>query len=124
MHGGDVWRERAPGEWLDFSANVRPGGPPGWARAELAAAIDEVSYYPDLRMERARAALGKYLGLGADWTLPTAGGISAIELAARLDAPEMILFGPCFGEYAEIAGNFGVPGGARCARRRTRWRGA
>ncbi len=108
MHGGDVWRERAPGDWLDFSANIRPGGAPEWVKRALAAGMDEVCYYPDLRMERARRALGEYLGLPPDRVLPAAGGISAIALAARL-APEMLVFGPCFGEYAEIAGQAGVP---------------
>lgn len=108
MHGGDVWREGAPGDWLDFSANIRPGGAPDWVRAAMLEGLENASYYPDRRMERARAALGKHLGLDADWVLPTAGGISAIALAARLAAAEMILFAPCFGEYAQIAENCGV----------------
>ena len=106
-HGGDVWRERAPGDWLDFSANIRPGGAPDWVKRALAAGMDEISYYPDLRMTREREALGAYLNLPPDWVLPAAGGISAIALAMRL-APEALLFGPCFGEYAQIAGQLGA----------------
>lgn len=107
MHGGDVWREGEPGDWLDFSANIRPGGPPEWVKEVLTEGIADVSYYPDPRMERARQALGEYLGLGAKWVLPTAGGISAIALAVGL-APDMIVFGPCFGEYALLAMRRGV----------------
>ena len=27
-HGGNVWQGERPSEWLDFSANLRPEGPP------------------------------------------------------------------------------------------------
>ena len=34
-HGGNVWAGGDPAEWLDYSANIRPGGPPEWVRAAL-----------------------------------------------------------------------------------------
>ena len=107
-HGGNVWQGSAPEEWLDFSANLRPGGPPEWVRRALRGAIARTAYYPDPTMRAARAALGAYLGLGADWALPTAGGISAIGLAARLPAEDMLTFTPCFGEYARAAEQQGL----------------
>ena len=31
-HGGNVWQGDRPGDWLDLSASVRPGGAPQWVR--------------------------------------------------------------------------------------------
>lgn len=108
-HGGDVWRDRAPGEWLDFSANLRPEGPPEWVFSAMAAAIGEARYYPDPAMRRERAALAEYLGIDAACVLPTAGGVSALRLAMALNAPGVLLYEPCFSEYAVLAGQFGRP---------------
>ena len=107
-HGGNVWREGSPDRWLDFSANLRPGGPPEWVREALAAGIDTAAYYPDPEMRAARSALGQYLGLDPEWVLPTAGGISAIDLATGLPVPGMRVFSPCFGEYVQLAARRGA----------------
>ena len=107
-HGGNVWRSGAPEQWLDFSANLRPGGPPEWVREALKDGLDTAAYYPDPEMRASREALGQYLGLDPDWVLPTAGGISAIDLAVGLSAADMRVFTPCFAEYAQLAANRGV----------------
>ena len=54
-------------------------------------------------MKRARNALAAYLGIPADCVLPTAGGISAIQLANRLPSSETVLLTPCFCEYEQFA---------------------
>ena len=107
-HGGNVWQGRAPEDWLDFSANLRSDGAPEWVREALRGAIDRAIYYPDPTMRAAREALGAYLGIDSDWALPTAGGISAIGLAARLPVKGMLAFAPCFGEYARAAEQQGL----------------
>ena len=108
VHGGNVWQGRAPEDWLDFSANLRPGGAPAWVREALRGAIGLAAYYPDPTMRAARDALGSFLGVGSDWALPTAGGVSAIDLAARLPVRGMLTFAPCFGEYARAAERQGI----------------
>ena len=85
-HGGNVWQGGDPAAWLDYSANIRPGGPPGWVQNAILGAMDKVRYYPQLGMENAKAALAAFLGLNENQVLPTSGGISAIALAARLVA--------------------------------------
>ena len=95
-HGGNVWAGGAPSEWLDYSANIRPGGPPEWVRAALLRAMDNVPYYPQLSMERSRDALGRFLGLPAEAVLPTAGGIAAISLAAGLKVDRVRIPAPAF----------------------------
>src|SRR5699024_2874891 len=89
-HGGDVWQGDAPESYLDFSANIRPGGAPQWVRQALMRGMNAVCYYPDPQMRRARAALAKYLELDAAWVLPTAGGISAIDMAVHLNSTSML----------------------------------
>ena len=107
-HGGNVWQGGDPAQWLDYSANIRPGGPPAWVRKALTDAMDKVPYYPQLGMENARAALGKYLGLSAGQVLPTSGGIGAIALAARLGTDTVRIPAPAFLEYSQISEQNGL----------------
>lgn len=109
MHGGNVWQGGDPAKWLDFSANLRPEGPPDWVRDALLDAVAEAAYYPDPPLWREREALGRWLELPPDRVLPTAGGTEAIALAAGVEASRMLVFAPCFGEYARQAGNRGRP---------------
>ena len=102
-HGGDVWQGGRPGDWLDFSANLRPEGPPEWVCAAMRAALEEAAFYPDPTMAAARRGLSEYLELDLECVLPTAGGISAIDLVSGLPASDVLLPEPCFGEYEALA---------------------
>ena len=100
-HGGDVWQGRAPGEYLDFSANLNPEGPPAWVREAMARGLENVRYYPDLRQEAALAGLSAHLGLPEACVLPTAGGIEAAALAAGLSDKNAVAQ-PTFQEYGAL----------------------
>ena len=102
-HGGNIWQGDAPSEWLDFSANLRPEGPPEWVCEALLCGMENARYYPDPSMKRARAALAEYLGIPTDCVLSTAGGISAIQLTNRLASSETVLLTPCFCGYEQFA---------------------
>ena len=102
-HGGNVWQGAGPEAWLDFSANIRPEGPPDWVREALREALAKVRYYPDPEMKQTRASIGKAPDLDPVWVLPTAGGISALDLALRLPGETVVLPVPCFSEYAWLA---------------------
>ena len=102
-HGGNVWQGDRPSEWLDFSANLRPEGTPDWVKEALIKGMENARYYPDPSMKRAKDALSKYLGIPADCILPTAGGISAIQLANKTPSCETVLLTPCFCEYEQFA---------------------
>ena len=103
IHGGCVWDSRHPADWLDFSANLRPEGPPEWVKEALYSTLDDIRYYPDLNMVRARRGLAGFLGLDEDRVLPTAGGTAAIDLAlTRLDGC-VYTKEHTFGEYARRA---------------------
>lgn len=108
-HGGNVWQGGAPSDWLDYSANLRPEGAPQWVRDALTAGMANIRYYPDPTMRRARQALAEYLGLEDTQVLPTAGGISAIDLTAQLPASGALLATPCFGEYEMLCTRHGLP---------------
>lgn len=107
-HGGNVWRGGAPSDWLDYSANIRPDRAPDWVYAAMMAGLENARYYPDPHARAARTALARSLGLDEGQVLPTAGGISAIDMATHLDARAMYAFAPCFSEYARQAANRGL----------------
>ncbi len=79
-HGGNVWQGASPRDWLDFSANLRPEGPPDWVMKAMAVAMEKARYYPDLSMLKAREGLAAYAGVPAECVLPTAGGIEANDI--------------------------------------------
>lgn len=108
IHGGNVWQGASPESWLDYSANIRPEGAPDWVKSALMDAMDNISYYPDPDMRRGKRALADYLGLPEGCALPTAGGISAIDLATHLESTGMLQFTPCFAEYSMLGANRGL----------------
>lgn len=103
IHGGNVWQGESPADWLDYSANIRPEGAPEWVKAALRSAMKNVSYYPDPQMKRASEAMACYLGASPEFVRPTAGGISAIQMANRLNSSETVVCTPCFCEYEQFA---------------------
>ena len=102
-HGGDVWQGGAPGEYLDFSANLNPEGSPQWVRAAMLRGLENARFYPDLRQGAAVAGLSAHLGLPEACILPTAGGIEAIACAAGLSKRHAIAQ-PTFQEYGALCG--------------------
>ena len=115
LHGGDVWQGGLPGDYLDFSANLNPEGPPKWAREAMAAGLENAVYYPDVRSAAALAGLSAHLGLPEDCLLPTSGGLEAAALAARMPFPSVaaqagrapgrhLVAQPTFQEYARLCG--------------------
>ncbi|MGN0775390.1 MAG: aminotransferase class I/II-fold pyridoxal phosphate-dependent enzyme, partial [Candidatus Ventricola sp.] len=102
-HGGNVWEEGRPSDWLDFSANLRPEGTPDWVMRAMQAALCNARYYPDRAMRAARAGLAVYAGVPEACILPTAGGVAAIDACIALHPGRVRTEAPAFGEYAERA---------------------
>jgi len=102
-HGGNVWAGKAPEEWLDFSANLRPEGIYPWIMQEMTDGFKEVCYYPDRSMEAATLGLSKYLCIAKECILPTAGGAQAIDLVLSRKKGRVYVYPITFGEYAERA---------------------
>ena len=106
-HGGNVWQGNGPEAWLDFSANLRPEGPPDWVTRTVTQSISRMRYYPDLSRREARRGLAAYAGVEENCILPTAGGIAAIDLALRLKNGPVCVQKITFGEYARRAALLG-----------------
>lgn len=102
-HGGNVWQGNGPEDWLDFSANLRPEGPPEWVAQTISQVLSRMRYYPDLSMREARRGLAAYAGVEESRILPAAGGIAAIDLALRLKTGPIRVQKTTFGEYARRA---------------------
>ncbi len=105
IHGGDVWRGALPEDYLDFSVNLNPEGPPQWVREALALGLERARFYPDLSGVAARLGMAAHLGLPEDCVLVTAGGIEAASLAAKLPGPHGIVQ-PTFQEYGRLCGAY------------------
>ena len=106
-HGGNVWEQGRPSDWLDFSANLRPEGTPDWVMCAMQAALESARYYPDRAMRAARAGLAAYAGVPEACILPTAGGVAAIDLCVALHPGRVRTEKPSFGEYTERAATHG-----------------
>lgn len=122
IHGGNVWNTANPSDWLDFSANLRPEGPPDWVTETLRSTLDDIRFYPDPDMKRARRGLAGYLGLPEECVLPTAGGTAAIDLALTYRTGCVYIPEPAFGEYArraEAHGRTHAPWDGTCGRGET-----
>ncbi len=102
-HGGNVWISGDPSEWLDFSANLRPEGPPSWVLEAYHAAAETLRFYPDPEMKRVRKGLASFLGVPEEYVLPTAGGTEAIDLSLAVCSGTVFIHSPSFGEYAARA---------------------
>lgn len=109
-------------DFLDFSANINPLGPPEDAIAAAEKAIrGETETYPDPRYPELRAALAAYLGVRPETVLPTNGGAEALFLAARVAAEGegrgAVILDPTFSEYAAAARAAGLQPESRISRR-------
>ncbi len=92
-HGDD---DLAP-DLVDLAVNVRAGTPPPWLRAVLAASLDDVAAYPDLRP--ARAAVAAAHGRDPAGVLPAAGAAEVFVLLARVLRPRRaVVVHPSFTE--------------------------
>lgn len=103
-HGGNVWDDNHPAQWLDFSANLRPEGTPEWVMRVMEDALKDTRYYPDRAMKAARKGLAEWLGVPENHVLPTAGGAAAIDLILSRRTGTVYTYPVTFGEYAERAG--------------------
>lgn len=108
-HGGNVWQGSGPLSWQDHSANIRPEGPPDWVRDAMVRGIDNVSYYPEPNGSRAAKGIADFLGIPEEYTVATAGGISAIDMATGMNGGGLLLLTPCFTEYADQANRHKKP---------------
>lgn len=113
-HGGDLVTASdlfgiTADQFVDFSSNMNPFGPPEVVRHVLETRWRELDRYPDPAVRGLRSKLAQRHGIGPDHILCGNGAAELIDLAIRALRPNqgVGLAVPCFGEYSEAAHKYG-----------------
>lgn len=89
-----------PGEYIDFSANINPIGPPVALKEKWGEFYREISVYPDPFAIELRETISKKEGIESDSILIGNGGAELITLVARmLEGKRVLIVQPTFSEY-------------------------
>lgn len=106
-HGGDLLTAQQsfglPGDqFIDFSSNMNPFGPPAAVERLVAEYAKELIRYPDPGVRKLRAKLASVYRIPEESILVGNGAAECIDLAVRVLRPQMTgLARPCFSEYEE-----------------------
>ncbi|WP_210366671.1 threonine-phosphate decarboxylase CobD [Bacillus sp. REN3] len=91
-----------PEEYVDFSANINPLGPPALLKKNWVGLFDRISDYPDPKGAGLRQKIAVKEGLEESWILIGNGGAELISLVGRLLAGKRaVIVQPAFSEYEE-----------------------
>ncbi len=114
VHGADLaWAERRygipAGDFLDFSSNVNPLGPPVTALRAASEALEHIARYPEPQADGMKAALANFLPAdGASLVLGN-GSSELIHLLCRTLQPACVaVVTPAFSEYERAAAATGA----------------
>lgn len=89
-----------PDNFIDFSANINPLGPPRAALDAITTNLERVRRYPDPDCIELRAALGRYLDLDSANLVLGNGASELIGLIVNIVRPQRAgVFAPTFSEY-------------------------
>ena len=108
-HGGDLaaayarW-DPAAGEFIDFSSNINPLGPPAGLIEHLAEALPEIVAYPTPQARELRLGLAQFFNLPEQRLLLGNGANELIHLLMILLRPRRVFVpAPSFSEYERAA---------------------
>ncbi len=105
IHGGNLTRAALkygfqPDQFIDFSSNINPLGPPPAVPAAVAANLDRICHYPDPDCTELRSVLADYLRTRPDYLLMGNGTAELIYLLVRVIKRRRALIPvPTFSEY-------------------------
>ncbi len=108
-HGGNVYAAArltgaAPGDLLDYSANINPLGLSPAVRAAVQAALDSVVHYPDASASLLKAAIGKRYGAPSALITCGNGAAELLYVLCQVRRPRRVLLAaPTFSEYERAA---------------------
>ncbi|MDP4095305.1 threonine-phosphate decarboxylase CobD [Paenibacillus sp. P96] len=127
-HGGDmetaaaVFGRRAT-DFIDFSANINPLGPPPEVREALRNGLRAVIRYPDPGHRTLKSLLSRRLKLAPEWIGIGNGAAECMALVLLALAPARVgIVEPCFSEYGELAAKFGAEVSRVYGRASQQWR--
>ena len=104
-HGGNVWEagrksHRRFDQFLDFSSNINPCGPPSGVREALRKGFKKIIYYPDPDYACLKVALVRFLGVKPASIFVGNGMSQIIDLVMRFhDFRDAIILNPTYREY-------------------------
>ncbi|QJD82139.1 threonine-phosphate decarboxylase CobD [Cohnella herbarum] len=113
-HGGDLVTASSrfgipSSEWLDYSANINPLGPPVQVMGALSNGFRSIVNYPDPAHRELKRLLSDKLGVATDHLIIGNGAAENMALALLgLDIRSVGVVAPCFSEYAQLAEHFGA----------------
>ncbi|MDF2720785.1 MAG: cobalamin biosynthesis protein CobQ [Paenibacillus sp.] len=113
-HGGDLTTAQSlfgktAEQFLDFSSNMNPFGPPDRVGSLLAERWRELARYPDPGVRGLRRAIARRYGIGEDSVLVGNGAAELIDLSVRALSPRSVaLARPAFSEYEEAVRKIGA----------------
>lgn len=112
-HGGDLRTAeeafgRSADQFLDFSSNMNPLGPPIGVKQALHAYADIISQYPDPAVRGLRRELAQLHDINEQAIVIGNGAAELIDLIVRALQPKITtLVIPCFDEYADAVRKIG-----------------
>jgi len=113
-HGGNIRIANeiygfSPEEFIDFSANINPLGPPEQIRNIIANAVNEIQNYPDIEYVKLKNALSKFYNIPVSNIIAGNGSAELIDLFIRVSGKKNgIIIEPNFYEYERGLKNSGI----------------
>ena len=113
-HGGDVFNlaramDRAPDDFLDFSANINPLGPPQGLKKHLQAEMARIVHYPDPWARELVQAAAEAYGLAGEEIAAANGSTEVLYLLPRLCSLKRALIPvPAYVDYERVCRREGL----------------
>ncbi|MGI9536557.1 MAG: cobyric acid synthase [Desulfocapsaceae bacterium] len=106
-HGGNVYKLRATTEkaedFLDFSANINPLGPPAWLRSQINHDLHLLNHYPDPTCEALIDAISESYRVDRRLIVPANGTTELLYLLPSIvDRNRVIIPVPCYIDYIKV----------------------
>ncbi len=115
-HGGNLTAAALetglePHEFLDFSVNINPLGPPGCVQDICSQSIRFLGEYPDPHYRKLKKSLADAAGVSTDWITVGNGSTELIYLLPKILSPgkKVVIVAPCFSEYERAFQQAGAP---------------
>lgn len=108
-HGGNLLEASvryglAPREFLDFSANINPLGPPKGVFRAVLSALESMTAYPDPHCRSLRTMISRFVGVRPENIIVGNGAAELIGLYVDYIKPErVVVIEPTFSEYSRAA---------------------
>jgi threonine-phosphate decarboxylase len=109
FHGGNIYDFPKRENLTDFSSNINPFGPPGFAMSAARDALRFVARYPDSAQTEIRRAFSEWLGVPDDSLVFGNGASELIAAILSAERPRrVIVTRPTFAEYEACASRLGI----------------